>query len=155
MTSPYKTPRAKAWRNLLIAMINAGIEQKLIGLKEDENYWTSPADEKGRVFEKGVTFDFSVGEMPAAGYISDAGFGELHLCAALFPREDRKFIRGFNSGFHAGEAFAHSWLERRKGAWLQTPNGKLTFSCRRELVRKLAAVSIAPLGYADHGRFMM
>jgi len=33
--------RARAWRNMMVAAINAGLEQKLFGLQPGQNYWIS------------------------------------------------------------------------------------------------------------------
>jgi len=50
-------------------------------------------------------------------------------------------------------AFAHGWLERRLGAWIQ--DGGEDFSCKRAVQARVAAVAIEPRGYADQGSFIL
>lgn len=153
----YKTTRSRAWRNLMVAAINTAIERRLIGLREGEDYW--PGKKKDRREERwdtcGVVFDFELGGMPAAAYLDDAGWGEISIHCALYPKDGHAFIRAGNAGFSAGDAFAFGWLERRDGAWLQRSRGMPALTCRRELIEKVAALDVVPLGYADHGKFMM
>lgn len=157
LTTPYKTAPSRAWRNLMVATINTAIERRLIGLREGEDYW--PGKKKDRHEEhwasSGIIVDFDLDGMPAAAHLDDAGCGEISIHCALYPKKDHAFIRAGNAGFSAGDAFAYGLLERREGAWLQRSGGTAALTCRRELIEKVAAMDIAPLGYADHGRLMM
>ncbi|KAK0358752.1 hypothetical protein LTR94_034107, partial [Friedmanniomyces endolithicus] len=62
-----------------------------------------------------------------------------------------EFVRSYNAGFLAGEAFASGWLEREDGRWLQTSLSP-TGSIRNALVDRVAHHRLEPLGYADNGR---
>jgi hypothetical protein len=137
----YKTDRQRAWRNLMVAATNAGLDQKLFTLRPGDNR-----------FGEGQLFDFSLpGGTHARGWVSDAGFSELNLHVAVQPHGD--FVRAGNAGFSAGDAFARTWLEREKGAWLQS--SMTSFRCRKSLLKALAALDVEPYGYGDRGRVIM
>lgn len=137
----YKSEREKAWRNLMVCAVNAGLAQKLFTLRPNDNR-----------FGAGQIFDFTLPDgTPARGFVSDAGFSELNLHAAVNPKGDS--VRGTNAGFNAGEAFASSWLERERGAWLQT--SLTSFRCRKPLIQRLSALEVTPQGYGDRGRVIM
>jgi hypothetical protein len=51
--------------------------------------------------------------------------------------------------FAEADVIATGMIERRRGAWLQTNPG--LFRCRKKRVGQVAAVSIEPNGYRDHG----
>jgi hypothetical protein len=58
--------RARAWRNTMVAAINAGLEQKLFRLQEDDD---RKSDDPGLVFE------FSIVGIPGLGYVHAIGWG--------------------------------------------------------------------------------
>ena len=132
--------RKKAWRNVMVAGINAGLDLKVFDLD------FGPEDR--------AQFRFEVEGIPAVAHVSDAGWGELSINVALWPTADASWIGCSNAGFLAGDCFAHGWLERRKGRWLQTPV-RPEFQCRASRKATVAALAVKPNGYADHGRFMM
>jgi hypothetical protein len=134
-----------AWRNLMVAAINAGLEQGIFGLAENDNRWKTTY---------GIyRFDFD--ELPAIACVCDAGFGELSVHVALNPtRRAEEFIVSSNAGFIAGDAFASGWLERKLGAWLQTSTSA-TGSVRTALLERIVAANPAPQGFSDNGRVMM
>jgi hypothetical protein len=143
----YKTPRERAWRNMMVSAINAAIERKLLSVRPGDNRW--PGHEEGR----GHTFEFTFGDaVPAAARVNDAGFDEIGVSVALWPK-DLHWLRANNAGFHAGEAFASGWLERRDAAYLQS--SMTLFNIRKRLVGQVSDVVIAPKGYGDHGRVIM
>lgn len=136
----YKSPRARAWRNLMVCTVNAGLERRLFSLRENDNRFAEP-----------TLFDFTLPDGTAVrGYVSAISYGELAIYAAVNPRGDH--IRNANAGFRAGDAFAHTWLERKLGAWIQSSMSQ--FSCRKALVGALAALDVNPLGYGDRGRIL-
>lgn len=134
----YSSARQRAWRNLMVATINEALARGLITLDGDK--------------EPASIFDFDVEGMPARGFTHDAGWREVGVSGALYPREGGP-IRSSNAGFYAGEAFATGWLERKTGAWLQKSHPLL--NCRRHLIDKLAALKVEPQGYADRGKFFL
>ena len=143
----YRSERARARRNMMVCAINAALDQKLISLRPNDNRW--PGAKNG---EKGALFDFAMPNgLPARGYVEDAGFAELTVHVAVNPKGD--WVRAGNGGFAAGDAFARSWLERRRGAWLQSAT--TGFNCRRTLVKTLASMTVEPHGYGDRGHVIV
>lgn len=134
-----------AWRNLMVAAINAGLDQDLFGLAENDNRWGT---------EYGIyRFDFD--GLPAIACVRDIGFGELSVHAALNPTDRAEdFIRTHNAGFVAGDGFASGWLERKRGPWLQTSQTP-TGAFRADLLDQVAAAHVPTKGYADNGRVML
>lgn len=148
----YRSQRDKAWRNLMVLTINEGIRQKLFSLRIDDNRW--PGAEPGSQGHRGTgyVYEFKLPDgKPAKGYVSDAGFGELNIHAAVFPKED--WVRTMNGGFHAGDAFARGWLERERGAWLQS--SQEFFNCRKWLIEDLANLEANPIGFGDRGKVII
>lgn len=139
-------PKKKAaWRNLMVAAINAGLAQGLFGLAEDDNRWAT---------EYGIyRFDFD--GLPAIACVRDIGHGELSVHVAVSPTDRADdFIRSYNAGFVAGAAFASGWLERKLGPWLQTQINPV--GCvRAALLDRIVAARLTPAGYADAGRTML
>ena len=149
MEHAYKSTRAKAWRNALVAVINAGLERDLFTLRARRIY--GPEEETGA---GGHAFAFEAGKIPALGWVSDAGFDELSFHVALWPTLDgERWVRCSNANRLAGEFFAYGWLERRRGLWLQTNSNPL--SARRHRLAEVASLVVSPKGYADAGRFIL
>jgi len=145
--------RASAWRNMMVAAINAGLEQRLLGLGPDDNFWLSMGQsDTSRGPVRRFEFTFGPG-IPALAAVNDAGFGELGIHVALNPR-NRDFIGAAFAGRSAGEAYAEGWLERTLGVWLQTGGGP-TLSSSRSLIEIAAAAAVEPHGFSDHGKLMM
>lgn len=145
----YRTERERAWRNLMVCAINEGLRQKLFTLLQDNYNWAPQEEAQHR--RDGRIFEFSLPNgLPALGYVSDAGFGELSVHVAVNPTGNS--VQAFNAGFSAGDAFATSWLERAKGAWLQ--NATNQFNCRKTLLKPLANIEVRPRGFGDRGKVM-
>jgi len=150
----YKTDREMAWRNIVVCAVNEGIQAKAFSLRMDDNRWPGarPVHPKDgpdyRVNDPGVCLAFQLSNgMPAQAKFRDIGWGELEVLVLVSPVGDR-FQNGAG-GFDAGDAFAHGWLERQKGAYLNSATN--LFNCRRHLVGALAAINVEPLGYGDRG----
>ncbi len=144
----YKTSRQKAWRNLIVYAVNEALRRRLFSLRPGDNRWPGhDAPHRGSYL-----FDFSLPSgLPARAAIHDAGFDELSVQVAVNPKGNR--VEGYGAGFSAGDAFASTWLERQRGAWIQSTDD--SFRCRRVLVDTLANMSVDPLGYGDRGRLIM
>ena len=139
------TARNLAWRNMMMTAINTGLERRLFGLNENENFWEGD----------NVIYQFIVAGVPAMAYVADAGFGELELHVAAQPTRDAaRWIETVNAGFSAGEAFALGWLERRTGKWLQT-SGKPDCAFRRHILPLLAQANVSASGYLPEGRVIL
>lgn len=145
----YKSMRARAWRNVMIAAINAGLERKLFSLRPGDNRWHAAPDERG------VVFDFTFGDgVPALAYVGDGGFDELSVHVALWPTpQGRRFVRAVRAYFEAGEVYATGWVERRRGAWLQSSTRE--FSCRKNRLALVAGAAVEPRGYGDRGAIIL
>ncbi len=141
----YKTTWQKAWRNLMVCAVNAALEQKLFTLRPGDNRFPDN-------MSRGEVFDFVLPNgLPARGSVSDAGFNELSVHAAVNPKGD--MVRAFNGGFDAGDAFGTTWVERERGAWMQSSDS--SFNCRNGLLDHLASLQVEPMGYGDRGRVIM
>ena len=142
-TIGYRSERARAWRNMMVCAINGALSQKLFSLRPNDNRWPGAKSK-----DTGAVFDFTMPNgLPGKGYVDDAGYAEVNVHVAVNPKDD--WVRTANAGFTAGDAFARSWIERRRGAWLQSALSG--FSCRRALVKILASMSVEPHGYGDRG----
>lgn len=142
--------RWRAWRNLLVGAINAGVEQGVFGLSPGEDWWGTPnAHGERRGGRYRFTFD---GRMPALVSVHAISGDELSIHVVLNPKHDRVAPDCFD-GFGDGDAHAQCWLERRLGIWIQ--DAMTGFSCRRLLLPEVASVMIEPNGYADLGSFIM
>lgn len=141
----YTSARSKAWRNLMVFTVNEALERKLLTLRMNDNRF---ATEGGR----GTLFDFALPNgLPVRGYVSDAGFGEVNFHAAVNPTG--ALVRTIDAQFSAGDAVARGWLERERGAWLQSSESR--FCCRRALLGELAAMDVEPRGFGDRGRVIV
>jgi len=151
----YKSSRARAWRNAMVAAINAGLKQKIFSLDPDEpGAWPPRETREMWGHHETRVYTFSIEDIPAIASVSDIGYDELSIHVALWPTKNaHDAIRASNAGFWAGEMFASGWVERREGRWLQ--RGPSLFKCRRERIATVAALDVAPTGYADSGKFFL
>lgn len=153
----YKGTRLRAWRNMLVAGVNAAIDRRLISVRPGDNRWQN-LEIDAREKPKPHVFPFEIDGIPALCSIHDAGYDELSIHVAFWPTADSAdWLPAAWIGFRAGDAFASGWLERRDGAWLQVSSDPLgrQFSCRQPRLEKIAALDIQPKGYADRGSFKM
>lgn len=143
----YNTQRKKAWRNLMVCAVNAALEQKLFSLKAGVNHFPDN-------MRRGHPFDFVLPNgLPARGAVSDAGFDELSVHAAVNPNPKNRGGLTYDAGLETGDAVGSTWVERRDGAWIQT--SETSFHCRRVLLPVLAQLEVEPAGYGDRGRVIM
>lgn len=143
--------RWHAWRNLLVAAINAGIEQRMFGLSPGEDWWPG-ADPKRNGGDRGrYSFIFNQ-KMPALVSVNAISGDELSVHVVLNPKGDNVEPEHYG-GFADGDAHARCWLERKLGAWIQ--DGNTDLSCRRHLLSSLADAKIEPNGFGDQGSFIM
>jgi hypothetical protein len=128
-----KSKRSKAKQNLLVAAVNAALEQELITLQ------CSPV--------VSAQFNFVIAGFSAVGYVSDAGFDEVFVNTIVCPTElgwqdvSRTISHKFQK-FGAATAFA--WLERRTGKYLQST---YNYHGTKAVTNKLSELTIAPCGY--------
>ena len=137
--------RIQAWRNMMVAAVNAGLDQGIFGLAPDDNRW----DGDNR------TYRFSFVNAAAIANVRDAGFGELSIKVAVRPTDEaERWIQSTNAGLLAGDAFASGWFERTNGTWLQSSKNPCN-AFRREIMPVIATAILTPNGYKDEGRFML
>lgn len=150
---PLRTRRGirwHAWRNLLVAAVNAGLEQRIFGLSPGENWWAGKPE--SHECKRGI-YSFRVDEeMAAIASVNANSHDELYIMVILNPRK-ADIEPEWYCGLSDGDAVAHCWLERRLGVWIQ--DGGEGFRCRRFMHTKLANLAVEPNGYADQGSFFM
>ena len=123
MAERYTTPRQKAWRNLMVAGINAGLRANLFGLGGGENFW--PHSERNNY---ALEFMFA-DTIPARVEVHTAGLGELSIAVYLRPiKQADEAGKIVGIGFRISEAYAHGYFERQSSKYLQSPP-KPNFSC--------------------------
>jgi hypothetical protein len=125
--------RSMARQNLLVASVNAAIEQGLITLE------CEPVME--------AAFEFDIGGYPALASIDDAGFDEVAIKAIVCPTKlGRKFVHCavLHEWRRFGEATAFAWLERRTGKYLQSG---VNYHGTRAVTERLSKFTIMPLGF--------
>jgi hypothetical protein len=151
----YAATRNRAWRNMMVAAINAALDQKLISLKPGDNRWPGANLKDPAKHKTGCVFRFTFpGGVAALGYLGDAGWDEISVHAALWPTErGEHWVEASNAGFLAGEAYAAGWLERQRGAYLQSSPDM--FNCRNSRISTVAETTIAPKGFGDRGGVIM
>jgi hypothetical protein len=132
-----KSARYRAWRNLCVAAINAGIEQRIFGTEP----WDGPNSEPGGNDRRAVYYRFPMCGRTVKASAADNGYNEIRLLI----------------GLGDGDALAYCDFERRKGAWIQTGQGGQgctgAFRCKRAWLSVLAGLKIEPNGYADNGQW--
>lgn len=147
---PYKTAQALAWRNTMVAALNAGLEQGLFDLEPGANHWHSGEGDG----TQGATYHFALADgTPAIAWVAEEGFDDLVLHAALWPTPDAaRWIYCNNARRLAGEVFAQGSLERWQGAFLQPSPEQ--FAAKAERLAAVAATPIEPLDgrFSDRAR---
>ena len=145
--SDFTSVRNRAWRNGMVAGINAGLDQRLYSLRPGDNGWPRDKD----AHREPYVFRFNIGDIPAIASVSDIGWEELSLHVAFWPTPNaERWIGTGSAGFLAGDLFSTGWLERRDGAWLQVPLKPQLF-CRKPKLPVAAILTVEPRGYADRG----
>jgi hypothetical protein len=144
-----RSSRWHVWRNLMVATVNAGLSDRVFGLSPDEDWWQNAQQSS---CEEGGVFRFDLGTDRAVACVRNVGHDELSLAMALNPKRPDLVPTAFSTGLNEADAFAHGWLERRFGAWLQDAE---TLSCKRETQARLLALNLEPSGFSDHGRFFL
>jgi hypothetical protein len=147
--------RDKAWRNIIVSAVNEGLRRRVFSLKADDNRWEGWSESRGSGTVYSATFDFTLDNgLPVKAYVADAGFGELAINVAVCPTDQANdFVGAYEAGFAAGEAFAAAWIERERGAWIQSATSSL--KCRKALLEPLSSMIVRPAGYGDRGRVIM
>lgn len=153
-----KSTRQRAWRNAMVAGINAALSRRIFSLRPGDNRWPG-ANRELHEQRKAHVFRFEIDGISAIASLWDAGWDEISVHVALWPTdESERWVPVVGAGFLAGELFASGWLERRNGAWLQVSSdvvGRGGFRCRKNRLAMVAALQIRPAGYADRGSFAL
>lgn len=153
-TFPLRTQRSArwwVWRNLMVAAVNAGLEQRLFGLSEGENWWLGGDEESQHCERSTYRFVFD-GDLPVVASVDAISGGELSINVVVKPRK-ADIQPDWYCDLSSGDAVARGWVERRLGAWLQ--DGGEDVHCKRALQSRIADVGIEAEGYSDQGSFFM
>lgn len=135
--------KQNAYRNLLVAAINEGLRRGLFTLSRGVNGWPDQPTPSNII-------DFTLPNgLPARVVFRDIGFGEVSIAVTVNPKGNLLDSRIRDSSFRSGDAYAHGWLEREKGAWLQSAYS--LFNCRLSLLPALAGFEVQPEGFKDNG----
>lgn len=133
----YATPREKAYRNFMVAAVNAALRRQLFSLV--------PGDRRHAAC---VYFDF---ELPngrsARGYVAEDGTDRLAIHAAVNPRVD--WLHRAWLCETPGDAHGQTLIDRRVGAWIESLSQYFTGS--PALVKELAAMQVQPACFGDRG----
>ncbi|WP_155887897.1 hypothetical protein [Cupriavidus sp. WS] len=151
---PLRTKRGVrwwAWRNLMVAAINAGLEQRLFGLSPGENWWPGASPDSDKCARGIYRFVFDT-DMPAVVSVNAISGDELSISVILRPKNTNREPEWY-CDLTSGDAVAQGWLERRLGAWIQDASDR--FRCKRVLQPRLVELVIEPAGYSDQGSFIM
>ncbi len=139
--------RIKAWRNLVVCALNEAI---LRGLLSIQAQGLPPMPYELR-WEHQFEFELPNGTK-ASAVIRDGGFDEVIVRVAINPKGE--LFKTYGYGLQGADVVAGAWFARLEGAWLQVDNAP-EFACRRALLEELASLEVVPLGYADHGPFIV
>jgi hypothetical protein len=143
-----KSARFLAWHNLCIATINEGIKQAHFGVKPGEGLDSYSGDRTRHRCR--YTFTLCGRQVHAVVYATVCDELLLEITVGADTPESTRF--------GDAEGFCTCWFERQKGAWLQTElqteHGGSNFRCKTPLKLELAAIKVAPDGYAGAGRCM-
>jgi len=148
--------RQKAWRNMMVAAINSGIEMGHISLAStDEERVRIRSKEQSQSSE----WRFELDGIPMLAGASETGYGEIRVTVAAWPTEQaQQSIHSVVSRYKLldwiGDAYAQGWLERQDGKYLQ-PSYRPELSCRPERLTTIAALNVEPQGYRDKRPFRL
>lgn len=149
----YKSRRKKAWRSLMVAAINAGLQLRKFGLQPDEDFEVSNGNNVREQPRPGF-YEFVLEGLPVLAYVEEAGFEELSIYAMVKPTDKaHEYITWEHNDSSAGAVWGRCWFERRTGAWIQSSTGY--FRCQRAYLDLLANLDIEPQGFGDRGRIIM
>jgi hypothetical protein len=157
--NPYRSDRAKAWRNAMVAAINAGLSDGHFDLAGNGPDWRSEEERYRGPPLPAPQSAFDLASLPAIAAFRSVSHDEVavHVIVKPTPVGQRHVDCGNVTDFaEFGDAIATGWLERRTGKWLQHARGsRELFRCRRHLMPQLAALTIEAQGYRDHGKFFL
>ncbi|CUH45457.1 hypothetical protein [Ruegeria atlantica] len=148
------TKRNRAWQNVMVAAVNEAIARRHITVRAGDNRWTQSDNDVG------IGFHFEIEGHPAYCHLRDAGWDEVAVKVTVWPTAEvekwgRVAIAARRGAYLAGDLYASGWLERKDGAWLQTPESHVIF-CKRDRLDTAAHFERQrPLGFAASGPFKM
>ncbi|SEM91847.1 hypothetical protein SAMN04488103_102440 [Gemmobacter aquatilis] len=141
--------KEKLGQKVLVRTINEFLRRRLFTLEAGGNHWENPV------------IEFEMAGIPAIASVADIGHEELSIHVTLWPNaHGREFIRAaaLHSSHRLGRGgfYASAWLERKKGAWLQTSNGLPSVSCTRDRQGEVERLPWEePLGFSAEGKFFV
>lgn len=155
-----KDERFKAWQNLMVSAINVGLERKLFGIAEGENFWS---DKKfcNRT-EPDLWYTYTFSKMNVLVNVNDIGHGELSIYIIVEPTfnffedKDKRRITSCVTTKYCSVVL-NGWFERKRGAWVMTDSGNkkmFSISSKKGFIPVFANKKVKPNGFVNHGRWI-
>ena len=149
--------RQRAYKTLLVAAVNAGIQNGSIDLDSTDDF--EPVE---------FTFVLPNGVLCVTCIEGDR-FGEITIDVwvnpdrLLAPAPDRSECYVFRTGMVGKRnvgccATAHGWLERKAGKWIQDTGGGVStsvFQITNAMKARISELDVEPLGFEVKGRFYL
>lgn len=121
---------------MMVLAVNEGLRRQAFSLRPGDNRWYS--ENSPQRTTRDLEFDFELLEgIRARCLVRDVGFDELCVEVELL----------------SGEARGRAFVERRRGAWMQSGEG--SYRGTRTITPLLAKVIVTPLGFGDKGAVIM
>ncbi|HJQ17376.1 MAG TPA: hypothetical protein VJ859_10285 [Allosphingosinicella sp.] len=79
-----KSDRRRAWRNAMVAGINAALSRRLFSLRPGDNRWPG-ARREPHAQQSAHVFRFEIEGIPAVASLWDAGWDEISVHVAFWP----------------------------------------------------------------------
>ena len=142
----YKPKRNLAWRNLIVCGINEALKLRIFSIDPNQNYWQGSTYYQHDV-QRWYEFDFNLPcDFLARVRVQDIDHAEISI--HVWFTTNRDFSKG-------NDGYARSWLERKKGAWIQSVSLCYdTLYLKRHITNVIADIKVEPFGFGDHGSVM-
>ncbi|PJI39158.1 hypothetical protein [Ferrovibrio sp.] len=136
LASAANGPTWDAWRNIMVAAVNAGLDQGHFGLEPDDN----------RFEGQDHVYRFDLEGLPGIAYVRAMADGELILHAAINgSKQAEQRIRVGMSGLLGGEGFSEGRMERLDRKYLHSVRPYTSF--RTTLLFQVSEMKVEPNGF--------
>lgn len=136
LASAANGPTWDAWRNIMVAAVNAGLEQGHFGLEPDDN----------RFEGQDHVYRFDLEGLPGIAYVRAMADGELMLHAAInSSKQAEQTIRVGMAGLLGGEGFSEGRMERLDRKYLHSVRPYTSF--RTTLLFQVSEMKVEPNGF--------
>lgn len=136
LASAANGPTWDAWRNIMVAAVNAGLKQGHFGLEPDDN----------RFEGQDHVYRFDLEGLPGIAYVRAMADGELMLHAAInSSKQAEQTIRVGMAGLLGGEGFSEGRMERLDRKYLHSVRPYTSF--RTTLLFHVSEMKVEPNGF--------